>query len=254
MNTKQVFSLFSILLLSACHDDFLAGVSLGGTGTGEDRRLSPFPPQIEPDPSEQPEPPTPQQPPTSEPVPTIIYPDIIEQYCQGIQRTLSFIDPYSHEPKLVNSYQALNPEFGMPNNIALNLKVCNTTSHQVYEYIPECKSPLQLLDEYGDPIPLTHSYSCPEGEALQLYQANQCKTYILYGSIRTLIQNWQLSYSTQYSFDTFKNIDQRTQCDAIKVTLPVIPMNKQRTDPDQGNIEPISSDEPQFPPITITPA
>ena len=249
MNLKQVLSLSSILLLSACHEDYLAGVSLGGTGTGDDRSLPTFPPPIEPDPADQPD--NPVTPPTSEPVPTIVYPDAVVQNCQGIQRTLSFIDPYTNELKPVNSHQSLIPEFNMPNDIALSLEVCNTTSHQVYEYIPECQSPLQLIDEYNESVPtLTSPYLCQGEEALHLYNPNQCKTYILNSSIRTVIQNWRLRYSAQYSFDTFKNTDQRTQCDAIETTLPVIYMEGDNTSQDNDNSD--NTDQPQTP-ISITP-
>lgn len=265
MNLKNIFCISTIsLFVMACNEDYSAGVSLGGTGTGRgDSILTTAPkPEIKPDPTETPEKPESPQSTSSELILAITYPDTVTQNCQGLQRTLSFINPSTHELKIVNSQQFLDSRHNIPNDIGLRLEVCNTTAHQVYEYIDQCQSPLQLIDEYNEITPtIDPPYVCQQEESIHLYNPHQCKTYIFKSNIRSIEQQWRLRYQTQYSFDMPKQKNQRTQCDALETRLPAKLITGSLTDSTDQEIvspsmpsqeDPINQEEDSFIPITPT--
>ncbi|MND98399.1 hypothetical protein D3C80_907480 [compost metagenome] len=225
MKQLVTFTIFSMVFLYGCAEDssFSVGVGLGGTGTGI------------PIGGGNTNPPTPGDPKDEGPILILI--DHFEllysapqfQNCDGIERTFQFIDKASGQVILDGSKKVLSSMDSKDiTNVLLRVKVKNTTSQAVYEYIDACKTPVKIMNSLnGDnkELGVNQRFSCNSDDSyMQIYQMNEQKTYDFDFDLPNDLTTWQFSYQPQYSFGLFpENVD-RTQCSVLGISLTIVPI------------------------------
>ncbi|QER39193.1 hypothetical protein F2A31_05540 [Acinetobacter suaedae] len=234
----RTFLLMGGILLTGCGgDDFSAGVSLGGTGNGSGIGVNnPQPPTTNPpiigEPDETPIP-------ELEEVDTSILKEQVysgkkEQSCGGLHRSMYFKGLVNGQyDEIVEELRTPISQYDRTVGAILHVKVCNTTSSPVYEYIPSCRSPISLLNQNGTPI-LPHNWmSCINSEFIHVYQPNQCHTYDFRYTFANVIKQWKFRYQTEYAFNLIGN-DNRIQCEPLETSLKIVAMDQEEevTSPD----------------------
>ena len=121
-----IIYLFLGLLLSGCGEDFLAGVTKGGSGNGGP--LNPGNPGFED---------------VINPTPLKSYYNIIlskpqTDYCQGVKRTLYFLNPLDQKIVEKNQTVEISPQSKIDHQIHLQARLENQTDQTKYIFKPSC--------------------------------------------------------------------------------------------------------------------
>ncbi|MDC5388639.1 hypothetical protein OHW71_17965, partial [Acinetobacter baumannii] len=146
-------------------------------------------------------------------------------YCGGIERTIQFVRHYSPfiPMKMGDRVDHLGINSGWPLRYKLQIIVKNTTSEPIYEYINSCKAAIQLKGSKTEKTSETNY--CLNDETVNTYQPNEEKTYYYTFNLPNILQNWTVSYSSQYSKQLYPtlydddNDSLRTHCAALSTIL-----------------------------------
>lgn len=211
----------TLFILSGCTGEdggFNVGVTLGGTGTGEmtvgtenpvtNPRPNPGSNQME-----------------DEGEYAVGYPNPVTQYCGGIERTIQFVRHYAPfiPMKMGDRMDLLGINSGWPVRYKLQVIVKNTTSEPIYEYINSCKAAIKLTGSKTEKTSETNY--CLNEETVNTYQPNEEKTYYYSFNLPNILQNWTISYTSQYSKQLYPtlydddNDSLRTHCSALSTVL-----------------------------------
>lgn len=211
----------TLFILSGCTGEdggFHVGVTLGGTGTGEmtvgtenpvtNPRPNPGSNQMEEDGEY-----------------AVGYPNPVTQYCGGVERTIQFVRHYAPfvPMKMGDRMDLLGINSGLKVRYKLQIIVKNTTSEPIYEYINSCKAAIQLTGSKTEKTSETNY--CLNEETVNTYQPNEEKTYYYSFNLPNILQNWTISYTSQYSKQLYPtlydddNDSLRTHCSALSTVL-----------------------------------
>ncbi|WP_202742931.1 hypothetical protein [Acinetobacter calcoaceticus] len=208
----------------------MAGVSLGGTGTG-DLSVGPQNPVSIPKPDIHPD----QIKEEEEYI--IAYQNPRTQYCDGIERTIQFVgDSFLYVPMKtrgeVNFVEINNP---LKQRYKLELIIKNTTSDIIYEYVDACRAAIQLTGWKTEKKPKTNF--CLNNEVVNSFQPNESRTYYYTFNLPDLSSEWGVSYNAQYSNELYtssysnEEISPRSNCETLSTSLLLIekyPINQER--------------------------
>ena len=222
-NTKLKSSMLLVcmFMLSGCKDEngnFSVGVSLGGTGTGDVSlgTQSPVPkplPDVNPDRMEE------------DTEYAVAYPNSVTQNCEGVERTIQFVRHYApYIPmKMGDRMDLLSIHSPLSVKYKLQVIVKNSTSFPIYEYINSCEAAFQLTGTKT--AKKTQTDYCLNDETVNIYQPNESRTFYYAFNLPNILQNWTVSYHTQYSKQLYpspyddENSNIRTQCAPLSTIL-----------------------------------
>ncbi|MDO7410843.1 hypothetical protein Q5X48_03340 [Acinetobacter baumannii] len=187
--------LINFCFFTACTEEngnYMAGVSLGGTGTGNVSIGPHNNPVVIPKPD--------------------IHPDHIKveeeyiidhpghtiQYCGGIERKIQFVNesfPFSflNNSEKLNFFELKDP---LEKKYRMDVTMANTTSNIIYKYVNGCQAAFQLI---GSKVNKSKANFCLNDEIIKAYQPNKSRIYYYTFKLPSLLGEWQATYDAQYS-------------------------------------------------------
>ena len=208
MKSHHSFFYFSLIFLVACGegDNFSAGVSLGGSGTGPlQTGTTPTRPSDDADPEI----------------------DMIEQYiiwsngqiatqCGDVKITMQLLHNQTKQP--LNHGEAsgvLLPTQTEPNNVSIQVITENLTERPVFEYFTECKSNIKLEDQFGNEYKNTQEFICPNDSLVRKYDPLQTRTYQYNFSVPFAEGQRKIIYKPDFSTEIQIPKEQRLNCNEL---------------------------------------
>ena len=217
----MVVTALGLTLFSGCGENFSAGVSFGGTGTGPSLGGGTVKPPDLGNPDDN-------KGPISLPYDhyELIYPEPIfmSDNCEGTIRTFQFIDKTSGKVILSDSQQALfSMDAKTSTNVLLRLNIKNTTSHVVYEYFNACKAPIKIIDGDNTELEGNHRFSCNSNDTyMQFYQPNDEKNYDFDVDLPNKLTTWRFVYQPSYTFAPLPYKEGRMLCPPLEALLDTV--------------------------------
>ncbi|MGK9155823.1 hypothetical protein [Acinetobacter radioresistens] len=245
---KWILPLCGTLLLSACGEDsnFTAGVSLGGSGTGNYSPSptppinvgEPSPPDVDPPIVVPPiivEPPILPPPIVAPPIIvlppktiseeySISYSGDIENNCAGIRRSLHLVDNQTGQILELNKNSLLpESDIAQSTNLTVQMTVQNLTNNLIYEYIEGCTIPFQLKNTITGIIQQPNQQlSCLYDENIQVYRPLETKIYQLKFNLPLEVSEWTLRHRAAYSSKDIVDKGNRINCNDLYIYLELI--------------------------------
>ena len=211
-NYKSLIFISSLALLYGCgENNFSAGVSLGGSGTGLGGGQNPNPPLASNPPKEGypsippdilPSPPilSPIENDISNPLVTLYLSGKIIDYCGIVERTLQLEDPKTGE--LIEKELAIHLEHISQydfQNFIVHINVKNLTYKNIYEYTDQCFSPISLINHDVNKAE-KNGVSCPDQQQISLIKPNETKSYRYQFKLDD-VGEWKVVYDAKYAID-----------------------------------------------------
>ncbi|MDO7413072.1 hypothetical protein Q5X48_14775 [Acinetobacter baumannii] len=199
---KLSFVLLSLTsILTACGENFsVSNVSLGGSGSGQPK--PPVPPEINIPSTD-----------SEDPVYAVTIPEMQNNECMGIHRSVYFIFTEGKQPVAVGS----TPE--LP-DVSLQFEIKNTTSHYIFERADQCKPFRIIVDSVN--FSQTPYPSCPlEQYSVQILQPYESKIYTLNLNFIDSPTLWSVNHQVSYSTELQSQDNTWEKCTPLQISFPI---------------------------------
>ena len=205
MKPGYKFFYFSFIFLVACgeNDNFSAGVSLGGSGTGpfQAGTTTPRPSDI-PDPGG-----------------NIVDEYIIwsngklEDQCGDVKISMQFLHSQTKQPLEIGQGSFVpQPSEAEPTNVSIQITTENLSQRPIFEYFTECKSNLRLQDQSGNEYKDIQEFVCPNDSMARQYGSLEKKTYQYNFLVTLALGQRKIIYKPDFSTEIQVPKEHRLNC------------------------------------------
>ena len=216
---KQI-TVISVVLVTGCgEENYRVGVTVGGSGSGQNTGTGSTPPLLS-DPIS----PLPSTGDENEMQDRFVVwtPVNNMHYCAPLEISFHLVNKTTNE--ILPDGYGTDLSYIEPNdlhNLHLQAHIKNLSSETIYQYNHDCKSGFTLQDQNLIPFNENIEVSCTQNQSLQIYKPYEEKIFDLKYNLPFKDQTWTISYRTFFSINRVVNRPDSQTCEAREISLKI---------------------------------